>query len=159
MRLIERNVPNSLFSHRNPFFEGDWPRATDWATGLDRLFNLAFDDDFFGYRGDRAVTGRPATDLYEDGENYYVRMDLPGMEKEAIDVEMERGILTVSGARKGFAEDGKEEQSFEVRRSIRIPEAIAEDDVKASYADGVLTVTLPKREEARARKVTIEEGK
>ncbi len=158
MRLVKRNVPNTLFSHRDPFFEAALPRLSEWGSNFDRLLDLAFDDDFYGYRGER-TTVRPATDMFEDGENYYVRMDLPGMEKDAINVEMERGILTVTGSRKGFAEDGQETQSFEVRRSIRIPEAIAEDDVKASYADGVLTVTLPKREEARARKVMIEEGK
>jgi HSP20 family protein len=159
MRLIERNLPGALFSHRDPIFQSGWPQLSDWARNFDRLFNSAFDDDFFGYRGDRLLSGRPATDLYEDGENFYVRMDLPGMEKEAINVEMERGILTVSGSRRGFGDDGKEERSFEVRRSVRLPEAIAEDHVKAAYEDGVLTVTLPKREEARARRVMIEEGK
>ncbi len=159
MRLIRGNAPETVFAHRDPFFDTAWPRLSDWSPSLDRLFDLAFDDDFFGYRGERRTGARPATDLYEDGENFTARMDLPGMEKDAITVEMERDILTVSGSRKGFAEDGSEERSFEVRRSIRIPEAIAEDKVKASYADGILTVTLPKREEARARKVMIEEGK
>ncbi len=159
MRLIESNLPGTLFSQRDPFRTANWPRLSDWTRNLDRLFDSVFDDDFFGYRGDRVLAGRPATDLYEDGENYYVRMDLPGMDKDAINVEMERGILTVSGTRKGFGEDGKEERSFEVRRSVRLPEAIAEDGVKAAYQDGVLTVTLPKREEARARRVMIEEGK
>ncbi len=159
MRLIERKAPNTLFTHRDPFFDTAWPRLSDWSHSFDRLFDFAFDDDFFGYRPERAAATRPATDLHEDGDNYYVRIDLPGMEKEAINVELERGILTVSGSRKGFADDGTEEQSFEVRRSIRIPEAIAEDGVKASYTDGVLMVTLPKREEARARKVMIAEGK
>ncbi len=159
MRLIERNHPNTGLTHGDPFFGTAWPRISDWARSFDRLFDLPFDDDFFGYRGDRASMVRPAADLYEDGEHYYVRMDLPGMDKDAINVEIERGILTVGGARKGFGDDGEAQRTFEVRRSVRLPEAIAEDQVKAAYEDGVLTVTLPKREEDRARKVMIEEGK
>jgi HSP20 family protein len=95
-------------------------------------------------------------DLYEDKDNTYVRAELPGLAREDIAVEMVDGYLSINGTRKVTDADGKAAESFSVSRSISIPDAVQTDRVGAAYENGVLTVTLPKREEAKPRKVTVE---
>jgi HSP20 family protein len=116
---------------------------------IDRLFSSAF----------AARTGlNPeagfAVDLYEDKDNHYVRAELPGVTRDAISVEMVDDNLTIQASRKQSAAEGEESSSFS--RSISIPEAVQADKVGAVYENGVLTVTLPKKEEAKPKKVTVE---
>lgn len=96
-----------------------------------------------------ALSPRFPVDLYEDKDNTYVRAELPGVNREDISVEMVEGYLNLSASRK----DG--EQSFALNRSIAIPEQVQADKVAASYENGVLTVTLPKQEQAKPRKINI----
>jgi len=78
-----------------------------------------------------------------------VRAELPGVSREAINVEMVDGYLTVNATRK------EGEESFSLTRSVSIPEAVQADKVAATYENGVLTVTLPKQEKAKPRKIAI----
>lgn len=78
-----------------------------------------------------------------------MRAELPGISRDAINVEMIDGYLTINATRK------EGEESFSLSRSGSIPEAVQDDKVVASYENGVLNVTLPKREEAKPKKVTI----
>lgn len=124
---------------------------------FDRLFQNAFSDVFsLAPELAGAGTGRFPVDLYEDKDNAYVRAELPGVDRKEIAVEMVDDYLTISGVRKTFGADGKETEAVEFSRSIAIPESVQADKVAASYENGVLTVTLPKREEAKPRKVTVE---
>jgi HSP20 family protein len=104
------------------------------------------------------VTGSSRTqfpvDLYEDKENTYVRAELPGISRDDVSVEMIEGYLTITAVRKETAGDGEESVSFS--RSISIPEDVHSDKVAAAYQDGVLTVTLPKREEVKPKKINIQ---
>jgi len=111
---------------------------------IDRLFSSALADF-------AAPTGAPRfpVDLYEDKDNHYLRAELPGVSRDAINVEMVDGYLTVSATRK------EGEESFALTRSVSIPEAVQADKVAASYENGVLTVTLPKQEKAKPRKIAI----
>ena len=124
---------------------------------FDRLFNNTL-GDLFTLAPELAANtaGRFAVDLYEDKDNTYVRAELPGVDRKDISVEMVEDYLNISGSRKTFGADGKETESVEFARSITIPEAVQADKVSASYENGVLTVTLPKREEAKPRKVSVE---
>ncbi len=124
---------------------------------FDRLFNNAL-GEMFTLAPELAPnrTGGFAVDLYEDKDNAYVRAELPGVDRKDINVEMVDDFLTISGSRKTFGTDGKETESVEFSRSITIPEAVQADKVSAAYENGVLTVTLPKREEAKPRKVSVE---
>lgn len=88
-------------------------------------------------------------DLYEDKDNHYVRAELPGIAREAIAIEMVDGYLTINATR----QNGDETLSF--NRSVSIPEAVQADKVVANYEHGVLTVTLPKQEQAKPRKISI----
>jgi HSP20 family protein len=117
-----------------------------WAgleSDIDRLFETAFADVT------TPAAPRFPVDLYEDKDNVYVRAELPGISRDAINIEMVEGYLTLSATRK----DG--EQSFALTRSIAVPETVDADKVAAVLEHGVLTVTLPKREQAKPRKINI----
>lgn len=129
-----------------------FPRSP-WAgleTEIDRLFESAL-PDFVGAPRDRQFP----VDLYEDKDNTYVRAELPGVSRDDINVEIVDGYLTITAAHKNKTADGKGEESFSFSRSVSVPESVQADKVAAAYENGVLTVTLPKREEAKPKKVTI----
>src|SRR5690606_19470213 len=120
---------------------------------IERLFESALGD-----LADPASATRFPVDLFEDKDNTYVRAELPGISRSDINVEMVEDYLTISGTRKtasGEKDNGQNEQSFSFSRSVTIPEHVQADKVSAAYANGVLTVTLPKREEAKPKKVTV----
>jgi HSP20 family protein len=124
-------------------------------TEIDRLFAAALPDAAVGFSGPNFPV-----DLYEDENNAYVRAELPGVNRDEINVEMIDDYLTITAVRKSPAKgDGKaetpEEQSFSFSRSVSIPDAVQADKVTAAYENGVLTVTLPRREEAKPKKVTV----
>jgi HSP20 family protein len=120
---------------------------TPWAgleSEVDRLFQAAL--------AELPVPGfapRFPVDLYEDKDNTYVRAELPGVSREAINVEMVDGYLNLTASRK------QGEEASNLNRSIAIPEAVQADKVAATYENGVLTVTLPKQEQAKPRKIAI----
>ncbi|MFA5056580.1 MAG: Hsp20/alpha crystallin family protein [Opitutaceae bacterium] len=117
---------------------------------IDRLFGTALSDFMTP-----VFANRFPVDLYEDRDNTYVRAELPGVNRDDINVEMADGYLTISASRKHQAADGKDEQAFSLSRSVSIPEDVHADKVSAAYENGVLTVTLPKKEEAKPRKVSV----
>lgn len=117
---------------------------------IDRLFQTALTD--FG--GTTASRHFPI-DLYEDKNNTYVRAELPGVNRDDINVEMVEGYLTISANRKTSAGEGQNESSFAFSRSVAVNEAVQADKVAAAYENGVLTVTLPKQEEAKPKKISV----
>jgi HSP20 family protein len=113
-------------------------------------------------RGPQVLSGwTPAMDVYEDRENFYVKAELPGMKKEDINISLHNGALSISGERKSETthEDSashRTERFFgRFQRSVSLPSAVAADKVKAQYKDGVLTVTLPKTEEAKPKQIDV----
>ena len=120
-------------------------------TEINRLFETAVDE--FASPG---FEHRVPVDLYEDEANTYVRAELPGLTREDISIEMVNGFLSVNGNRKVTDDDGKVTETFSLNRSIAIPESVQAEKVAATFENGVLTVTLPKREEVKPKKVTVE---
>lgn len=118
---------------------------------IDRLFETALGDS-----ASPAFEHRFPVDLYEDKGNTYVRAELPGLAREDISIEVVNGYLSINGTRKVTDDDGKVTESFSLNRSIAMPETVQTDKVSAAYENGVLTVTLPKREEVKPKKITIE---
>lgn len=124
---------------------------------VDRFFDLALRD--FGRFGSGDLFGRSRSaytpaDLYEDEDNFYVRFELPGVNKQEIAVELENAVLTVSVNRK----DESDEQgaaTYEATRSVSVPDGVDADKVKAAYEDGILTVTLPKSEARKPRLIDV----
>lgn len=106
----------------------------------------------------------PSMDVYEDQENFVVKAELPGMRKEDIEVSFHDGMLSISGERKSEekhdeAETHRTERFFgRFQRSVSLPSAVAVDKVKAQYQDGILTITLPKTEEAKPKRIDVNVG-
>jgi HSP20 family protein len=90
-----------------------------------------------------------------------VQVELAGMKKEDFDISLQDDMLTISGERKSESEK-REGESFRSERSfgafsrsITLPSPVKAEEVKATYEDGVLTVTLPKAEEAKPKKIQV----
>jgi HSP20 family protein len=148
MRLVRYTYP--AFRPVTPAF-GDFSRSP-WSgleNEIDRLFETAL-NTFGGASADRFPV-----DLYEDNDNTYVRAELPGVNREDINVEMTDGYLTVSASRKAAGTNGKDEEAFSFSRAVSIANDVQTDKVTAAYENGVLTVTLPKREEAKPKKISV----
>jgi HSP20 family protein len=96
-----------------------------------------------------APAPRFPVDLYEDKDNAFVRAELPGVSREAINLEIVDGYLTVNATRKVG------DESVEFSRSVSVPNTVQADKISAAYENGVLTVTLPKQEQAKPRKIDI----
>lgn len=124
---------------------------------LNRLFDFALPT-----RDSGLFSGwTPALDVYDEKDNFVVKAELPGLKKEDIDINVHNGILTISGERKHEVEE-KEGQTFRseryfgrFQRSVTLPAAVDMSKVKASYKDGVLTIDLPKAEEAKPKQIAI----
>jgi HSP20 family protein len=92
-------------------------------------------------------------DLYEDKDNTYVRAELPGVNRDAIGVEVIDGSLSIKATRTDKTADG--EKSVSLSRLVGIPEGVQADKVQAVYENGVLTVTLPYAEAVKPRKINV----
>jgi HSP20 family protein len=139
-----------------------WPtfgRLSELRNEIDRLFESPLSE----------LTGQsqllsgwtPALDVYEEKDSFVVRAELPGMKKEEIEVSFHDGSLSLSGERKSEtkhedAEVYRAERFFgRFQRTISLPATVAADKIKAAYKDGVLTVTLPKTEEAKPKQIDV----
>jgi HSP20 family protein len=124
---------------------------------IDRWFDQALGNFNFGPslfdQGRRLNRLTPAADLYEDDNNFYARIELPGVKKKEIDVKLENAVLTISGNRKST--ENEREQSLSFNRSLSIPDGIQADKIKATYEDGILTVTLPKVEISKPKLIEV----
>ncbi|HWD94463.1 MAG TPA: Hsp20/alpha crystallin family protein [Verrucomicrobiae bacterium] len=104
----------------------------------------------------------PALDVFEDKDSFVLQAELPGMKKEDIDVSLHDGTLSISGERKNEiksegAEVYRAERFFgRFQRTVKLPAAVAADKIKAQYQNGVLTVTLPKSEEAKPKQIDVQ---
>jgi len=104
----------------------------------------------------------PACNTYENEQGFWIQAVLPGMERKDIEIKLDDGVLTLKGERKEEATESQ--RTYFVReigwgpfsRSFRLPTNVDTNKVSASYKDGVLTIELPKREEAKPRRITIE---
>ena len=102
----------------------------------------------------------PALDLYQNSENVVAVVELPGMRTEDIEISLHDGTLTISGERKRETSNGERAERTEryigkFRRSITLPMRVEPNNVSASYRDGILTVTLPKAEEAKPKQIKV----
>jgi HSP20 family protein len=129
---------------------------------VNRLFGTFFDSPTGpGGAGARLRNWVPAMDLVEEGEHYVLRADLPGVKQEDLEIEVQDNLLTISGERRARHEEDKRgyrriERSFgSFSRSLALPEGTDPDSVDASFAEGVLEVTIPKPVERTPRRVAI----
>ena len=135
---------------------------------LDREFNRML-GRFWG--GEVPSTLAPyAVDVHEDADHFFVDAELPGFAKDDVDVTLEDGVLTIRAQRKeetkgGGQGNGKERQPLHIERrwtrferSFTLPAAVNENSVRAELNEGMLKVTLDKREEVKPHKIQITGG-
>jgi HSP20 family protein len=124
-----------------------------------------FDDPFEQgglFKEWQSSTMRPAIESYVDGDNFTVRVELPGVDPKDVDVTVAGGVLTVKGSREEKHETRKRDffrhefryGSFE--RAITLPEGMKAEDLKATYHDGVLELTAPMPKEALPKEVKVQ---
>jgi len=129
-----------------------WPTFGRLSSLRDELDSL-FESSLTGWL--------PALDAHEDKENFTVQVEVPGFKREDIQVSLQDGVLTISGERKEEkvskeTEIHRQERYYgKFTRALSLPTAVAADKVKAAYKDGILTVTLPKAEEAKPRQIDV----
>jgi len=140
---------------------------TRWERDMDRIM-----EDFFGRRmrpwwperwSRREVMEleAPVVDLFEDKNDIVIKAELPGMEKENVEVKLTDHMLTIKGEKKK-EEEVKEENYYRSERSygsfvrtLELPADVHADKVKASFKNGILEVRLPKTEEAKTKEVKV----
>ena len=140
-----------------------WEPFRDLVTTQDR-FNRLFNETFsrvFGDEGTSSKAWLPPVDIVENDNNVVLKAELPGINPNDIEVRVEDNTLYMKGERK-FEKDVKEENLHRVERSygsfnrtFALPSSIDADKVQAEYKDGVLTLTMPKREEAKPKTIKI----
>ncbi len=120
-------------------------------------------DNFLAERGlEGEFVWTPPIEVKETDDRYVIRMDIPGVEKENVKIEISDNTLIVSGERK---EEKEEKEANYYRReiaygsfyrAIQLPSDINPEEIKARYENGVLTITVPKSEKAKKREIKIE---
>lgn len=119
-------------------------------------------DDFFGGQGmENASVLRPAMDIFEDAEFLTLQTELPGIPKEGVNLTIEDGVLTITGEKRSEFEkkDGNwhrvERRYGSFHRALTLPSGVDTTKAEADFKNGVLTVKLPKHEQAKPRKLAI----
>lgn len=138
-----------------------------YGSSLDRMMTLnrVFDHALNASAASRVWV--PAMDVAERGDAYLVHAELPGVTPDSVEITFEQNVLTIRGNKpSAFDPQGDGETrvfaaervhgGFE--RSVRLPEFVDADRIDAKFADGLLTVTVPKAQAAQARKISIRRG-
>lgn len=146
--LTRRNRFPTLFTNRET--------ATANPARFSDLLDEIMEDAFSLGRGSFV----PELNVYETEKEFEITLALPGMSKDDIEISMENHTLTISGERKIEEENGRKYHLVESRfgkfeRSLPLPDIIDEDNIQASYENGVLTVTVPKLKEKAGRKIEV----
>ena len=113
------------------------------------------------------ATTRPTAmpmDAYRDGDHFVIQLDLPGVDADSIDLEVERNVLTVNATRPDLPEELQRELLVHERRSgafsrqVFLGDTLDADNITADYADGILTLRIPVTEQAKPRKISVATG-
>lgn len=137
-----------------------WQELREMREELDRFLTTAFR----GAMGRGALEWTPPVDIIERENELVLTAELPGMRREDVEVELENNVLTIRGEKRAEHEEKGEEryiyerQFGEFTRSFTLPRTVDADRIRARFSDGVLTVTMPKVEESRGKRIDIEGG-
>ena len=145
-----------------------WEPFRDMLTAqreFDRLFRGAFGPAAVGEEEASTRTWAPPVDIFENGDNLVLKAELPGINPDDVEVRVEDNTLYLKGERK-FEKEVKEQNYHRVERSygtftrtFSLPNSVDSDKVGAEYKDGVLTLTMPKKEEAKPKTIKINVSK
>jgi HSP20 family protein len=141
-----------------------WDPVRDLSSIQDKM-NQLFEDTFTRTKGREEGLGTgmwtPAVDIYETNDLVIVKAELPGLTREQVGIEVKDGLLTLRGERK-VEKEVKEENYHRIeraygtfQRSFSLPSTIDQEKISAALKDGVLELTLPKREQAKPKQITV----
>jgi len=140
-----------LNSELHPFFVGNW-----------RPISRMMEDFLTGTRTSEMGVWGPNVDIVENPEGFEIHAELPGVKQDEVKITLHDNVLTLSGEKKQEITEDKDnilriERSYgRFERSFSLPNTVKSDTVRASFEDGVLKITLPKAEAAKARQIEIE---
>ena len=135
------------------------PRPVSLLDNMDRMVQTIFDNDFYP-----ATVGHnwvPAVDIRENDASFILTADIPGLTKSDIDLLVEDNTLKISGKREYNNTDDNVEYHYQERthgsfqRSFKLPISVDEENISATFKSGILTIVLPKTEEAQPKQRTI----
>jgi HSP20 family protein len=121
-------------------------------------------DDFFTIKPGSMLEAEwmPSIDVHEDSKGIYVKAEMPGMDEKNIDVNIENNYLTIKGKKSEERKEGNDERTIiterkfgSFQRTIRLPEGIKADNIKADFKNGVLTIDVPKEKIEEPKKIKI----
>ncbi|MBF0431435.1 MAG: Hsp20/alpha crystallin family protein [Fibrobacteria bacterium] len=118
-------------------------------------------DNLFDTNTRTVSRGYPPINVYDTGNDIKLHAELPGITKDDINLSFTDGNLTLSGKRKPLVEDEKytiirnERSTGEFEKTVNIPYPVVQDKISADFKNGVLTITLPKAEEAKPKKIEV----
>jgi len=131
---------------------------TTWQDQMNRIFDTALR---FRPEEEALTTWAPSVDIYETENELVIKADLPEVSEKDIDVRIENNMLTIRGERK-FEQKVKEENYLRIERSFgsfsrsfSLPATVNAEAIKAEYKNGVLTVAVPKKAEAKPKQVKV----
>jgi len=128
---------------------------------INRIFDSFFRTGWEGDTGLAPTAWSPATDVAEQADRYLVKVELPGVARDEVKITMQDNVLTIRGEKKheeelqekGYSRFERRYGTFE--RSFALPATVKADKVDASFKDGILTITLPKAEEAKPKLIDV----
>lgn len=131
--------------------------SSPWQDDFNRMVRQFFGDS------DASLAGAfsPALDVEENEDGFTLHIELPGIAPDDVDVSIEENVLTVAGQREFYSDSNAEgfkriERRFgKFHRAVRLPDRVDPDNVQASYKDGLLTITVPKAESAKPRRIQV----
>ena len=135
------------------------PRPVSLLDNMDRMVQTIFDNDF--YTATATHNWVPAVDIREGDASFILTADIPGLTKSDIDLLIEDNTLKISGKREYNNKDGNVEYHYQERthgsfqRSFKLPISVDEENISATFKSGILTIVLPKTEEAQPKQRTI----
>jgi HSP20 family protein len=146
-----------------------WNPTRDLATFPSDIFNMQremnrmFGSFFRGVDEPSLLDGTwmPAVDVVEENDEYIVKIELPGVNKDDVKITLESNILTIRGEKKAEKDSDEKnyhrtERSYGIfQRSFTLPESVKNDKIGAEYKDGILTITLPKAEETKPKQIEV----
>lgn len=140
-----------------------WDPFRNITTLQDRI-NRLFEDAFpreQGMEEDLMCVWRPQVDIYEDESGFVLLVDLPGVDKQKVSVEVKENILTISGEREAYGPEQddryyrRERSCGTFQRSFSLRTMITPDKIRASFKNGVLKIEIPRPEEEKPRQVSV----
>ena len=137
-----------------------WNPNRDVASLQDEVERM-FQQVFGGSRTSSAGAWSPALDVEETEDHFVLHVELPGVSPDDVEVNFEENVLTVAGERRFYEERDAEgfrrvERHFgRFHRAVRLPDRVDAEHIDAAYKDGLLTITVPKAEEAKPRRIEV----